>query len=116
MERGIAEHLEILLRVATDLAERVYKWRTDLAAAVLSDLWLSDKVVKRLTDKFPQLVDALKEKEQGYDTFMNNAHAIESHFTPFFTLIGHCLEFRDSTLVLIHEVSQQLRHTLLLTA
>lgn len=107
MERGIAEHLEILLRVATDLTERVYRWRTELAAAELSDLWLSDKVAKRLTDKFPQLVDALKEKEQGYDLFMNNAHAIESHFAPFYALIGHCLEFRDATLVLIHEVSQQ---------
>ena len=51
----------------------MYEWRKDLASIELIDCFLSDKVAKRLNDRFPQLVDTLKEKDQGYDMFINNA-------------------------------------------
>ena len=104
---GLAERLHILLAVSADLIARTYRWRTDLRTADFSQLFLSEKVAKRLEDKFPKLVDALKEKDQGYDVFVNNAPSIEKHFRSFFTLLEQCLEFKEAALALIHELSSQ---------
>ena len=106
-QRGIAEHLEILLAVGDEVMDRAWKWRVDLRAANLPEWHISEKVGKRLSDKFPQLADALKEKDPGYDQFLNNAHGIIARLAPFFELLEHILEFRDATLPLIEEMSAQ---------
>ena len=106
--RGTAETLHILLAVSADLLERVSHWREDLRAADLSELFLTDKVAKRLQDKFPQLTDAIKEKDQGYDVFMGNAHSIEAHFEPFYALVGQLQEFHEAALSLIYEMSSSI--------
>ena len=105
MTAGCAEHLEILHAVAADLLERLYKQRKYLQAADLASLHLSEKVAKRFLEKFPLLHDALKEKDAGYELFLNNAHTILADLEPFFTVLCQLLEFRDHALVLLHEMS-----------
>ena len=95
MTAGCAEHLEILHAVAADLLERLYKQRKYLQAADLASLHLSEKVAKRFLEKFPLLHDALKEKDAGYELFLNNAHTILADLEPFFTVLCQLLEFRE---------------------
>ena len=72
---GTAEYVEILLAVGTDLIERLHAIRKELQAVELANMFLSDRVAKRFTDNFPQL-NMIREKDQGYDTFLSNAHVI----------------------------------------
>jgi hypothetical protein len=104
---GLTEHLEILHAVGTDLMERAYKVRTDLAAADLGTMFLSEKVAKRIVEKFPTLQDTLKKSDPGYETFVNNAHTIVANLSPLFTVLLQLLEFRDNALVLLSEMSSQ---------
>jgi hypothetical protein len=105
----MAEHLEILLAVGADLMERFYAVHKELMTANFEkDHFIRDKVAKRLGDKFPQLVDALKEKDAGYEDFITNAHLIMKHFEPFFMLLRQVGEFRLRALELIHEMSNEI--------
>ena len=102
---GLAEQVEILLAVAEDLTERTYKLRKELVAADLASFFLTDRVAKRLVDKFPTLSDALKEKDAGYETFVSNAHLIVDNFQPFFATLCQLLEWKDHALRLLTEMS-----------
>ena len=102
---GTPEALEILHAVSVDLMERAYKHRKTLAAADLQSMFMSDKIAKRMVEKFPALDNALKEKDAGYEVFVNNSHSLVSNIEPFFAVLCQLLEFRDHALTLLTEMS-----------
>ena len=104
----MAEHLTILLAVGSDLLERVYTERKALASAEFADFNASDKIAKRFMDKFPTLIDTVKEKDGGYEAFMSGAPTLVERLGSYFTVLSQILEFRDHALVLIHEMSTHL--------
>ena len=71
---GPAEHLEILLAVADDLLTRLYGFRNALPEP--AELSIDAKIAKRLADKFPTLVDTVKDKDAGAEAFRSSANAI----------------------------------------
>jgi len=102
---GVAEHLYILDAVGGELTGRLYKLRTELASCEPADLHLSDKMARRVVDKFPTLADVMKAKDPGYDVFFRSTQDVVTQLGPFFALLCQILEFRDHALVLIHEMS-----------
>ena len=98
-----AERLTILSSVGSDLLARLHTYRLQLAAIdTLTDLHVSEKVAKRLLEKFPE--DTLKENDKGYDLLTQSANSILAQWKGYYELIGNIGKFKDPVRVLLKDV------------
>ena len=103
--RAMASHqmavrATVLARVAEDLLSRLYALRREaLAADRDADLGISEKMAKRLLDKFPE--DTLKGNEPGYDVFARNAELYVMKWEPLYIVLQQVDEFRGHALALL---------------
>ena len=95
-------------QVEEDLRTRLLQLRSDASNTdQVNDLHISEKMGKKLVDKFPE-DPGFKGKEDGYDDFAKNAQELLEAWEPMYTLIGQLVEFRMEALKLLRELSKDL--------